>query len=255
MNRRDWIRDELIVAFNLYCRIPFGRIHKSNPDIINMAESLKRTPSAVAMKMVNFASLDPTHRKRHVKGLRHASKNDRKIWEEFNKNWEELAFESQKILYQLGYIPEAEKTIEDDIFKNIRKTELTRNVKVRLVQRFFRDTVLASYDFACAVCHLAIPQMLNASHIIPWSKSKSRRIDPRNGISLCALHDRAFDRGLITFDENYSVIISKILKSKRKCQMFEIAFKEMNGKKIKMPERFLPDQNALEYHRQKIFLS
>ena len=100
------------------------------------------------------------------------------------------------------------------------------------MQRFFRDTVLASYDFACAICYLAIPEMLNASHIIPWSKSRSRRVDPRNGLSLCVLHDRAFDRGLISVDKNYCVIISKIIKPKRKCKMFKIAFEEMNGKKI-----------------------
>ena len=252
--RKNWTRDELIVAFNLYCRTPFGRIHKTNPDIIEMSKNIGRTPSAVAMKMVNYASLDPVHKERSVKGLAHGSKQDKLIWDEFNNDWETLACESQKILYQLGHGVDQEKSIQTDFYKDIQKTELKRNVKVRLVQHFFRETVLASYDYACAICILSIPEMLNASHIIPWSKSKLRRVDPRNGLSLCVLHDRAFDRGLISIDKDYCVIISTKMKTKRKCQMFEIAFIEMNGKKIKMPDRFSPDQDALDYHRNEIFL-
>jgi putative restriction endonuclease len=45
---RDWTRDELLVCFNFYCRTPFGKYHRNNPDIIRLAEALNRTPSAVA---------------------------------------------------------------------------------------------------------------------------------------------------------------------------------------------------------------
>ena len=57
--KRGWTRDELLVAFNLYCKTPFGRLHQRNPEIIRLASALGRTPSALAMKLVNFASLDP----------------------------------------------------------------------------------------------------------------------------------------------------------------------------------------------------
>ena len=252
--RKIWEREELIIAFNLYCRIPFGRIHKSNHNIIKIAEMLGRSPSSVSMKMCNFARFDPQLKKRNIKGLAHGSKQDKLIWDEFNNDWETLAYESQKILYQLDHGVDQEESIQAVFYKDIQKTEMKRNVKVRLVQHFFRETVLASYDYACAICLLSIPEMLNASHIIPWSKSKLRRVDPRNGLSLCVLHDRAFDRGLISIDKDYCVIISTKMKTKRKCQMYEIAFIEMNGKKIKMPDRFSPDQNALDYHRNEIFL-
>ena len=85
---KSWTRDELVVAFNLYCRIPFGRIHKNNPDIIKIAKSISRTPSAVAMKMVNFASLDSFHKKRNIKGLQHGSKQDEKICNKETNNIE-----------------------------------------------------------------------------------------------------------------------------------------------------------------------
>jgi len=254
VKRKNWSREELIIAFNLYCRTPFGRINKSNIDIVDIAEKLGRTPSAVSMKMCNFARFDPQLQKRNIKGLEHGSKQDKKIWDEFNGDWENLAFESQRILYEFEYQLEKGESIQSDLYKDIKQTELKRSVKVRLVQNFFRETVLASYDFSCAICRLSIPAMLNASHIIPWSKSKARRVDPHNGMSLCVLHDRAFDRGLITVDKDYCIQLSKKLKPKRKCQLFEVAFSEVAGKKIKMPARFYPDQNALYYHRQEIFL-
>jgi len=68
--RKVWSRDELLVAFNAYCRIPFGRLHSGNPEIIKLARLLGRSPNAVAMKLVNFASFDPAHRGRGVRGLK-----------------------------------------------------------------------------------------------------------------------------------------------------------------------------------------
>src|SRR6266705_3386409 len=76
----NWSRDELLACFNLYCRIPFGKLHKGNPEIIEAAKAFHRTPSAVAMKLVNFASFDPAQRSRNVKGLVNVSRQDRALW-------------------------------------------------------------------------------------------------------------------------------------------------------------------------------
>src|SRR5262245_25575074 len=97
MTRRSWTREELIVAFNLYCKLPYGRMHQRNPLVIAVAAALGRTPGAVAMKLVNFAAFDPAHQKRGVSGLKNASQADRAIWDEFNGNWEDLAAESERI--------------------------------------------------------------------------------------------------------------------------------------------------------------
>lgn len=64
---------------------------------------------------------------------------------------------------------------------------------------FFRAAVLAGYDHRCALTGLDLPELIHASHIIPWADNVPRRADPTNGIALNVLHDRAFDRGLITF--------------------------------------------------------
>ncbi len=87
MSVNNWTRHELILAFNLYCRIPFGRLHKGNPEIVSLAQNINRTPSAVAMKLVNFASFDPVHQARQITGLKNASRADREIWNEVFKKF------------------------------------------------------------------------------------------------------------------------------------------------------------------------
>ena len=251
---KDWNRDELIVAFNLYCRTQFGRIHKSNPDIIDLAKNIGRTPSATAMKMVNFASLDPFHQKRNVKGLQHISKLDKEVWEEFHKDWESLAFESQQTLAKLSRKVKEDYALESSLLEPDIPTEARKITRVRLVQRFFRDTILSSYNYSCTVCKINLSKMLNASHIIPWSIDKNRRADPSNGLSLCAFHDRAFDRGLISVDEKFRIILSKEVKIIDAPKLHRVGLLEVEGKKIKLPDRFIPDQKAFTYHREKVFL-
>jgi len=251
---KHWNRDELIVAFNLYCRTQFGRIHKSNPDIIELAKNIGRTPSATAMKMVNFASLDPFHQGRNVKGLQHIGKQDKQIWEEFHKDWEGLAFESQQSLARLNKKTDEDYALDVLFIEPDIPTEDRKITRVRLVQSFFRDTVLSSYNYTCTVCKINLKKMLNASHIIPWSVDKNRRADPTNGLSLCAFHDRAFDRGLITIDKEFRIILSKEVKVLDVPVMHRVGLLDVEGQLITMPERFYPDQIALSYHRKKIFL-
>ena len=83
MLKRLWTREELIVAINLYYKLPFGKLHKGNPEIIMIANRLGRTPSSVAWKLVNFASFDPSLKARGIKGASNASNLDKQIWNEF----------------------------------------------------------------------------------------------------------------------------------------------------------------------------
>jgi putative restriction endonuclease len=154
--RRNWTRDELIVAFNLYCRMPFGQIRHQNPVIVQLAESIGRTPSALSMKMGNFARLDPAHQSRNVGGLSHGGKMDGQIWNEFHANWEALALESQQALQRLGLGAAGDAEPEAPELPSEKPSEATRKVKVRLVQRFFRESVLSSYDFACGICSMQV---------------------------------------------------------------------------------------------------
>ncbi len=211
MTRENWTRDELIVAFNLYCKIPFGKITSKNPEIINLARIIGRTPSAVALKLVNFARLDPELQKRKISGMSHGSKSEEDIWNEFNGNWEELAFESELLLakFKGESIENSTKINLENIPKEGKERDAT--IKIRVNQNFFRSAILASYDNKCCITGISIPELLVASHIIPWSKDEKNRLNPQNGLCLNLLHDKAFDRGLITINENYMIKLSKVV--------------------------------------------
>src|SRR5579864_2361555 len=205
MPRRDWTREELIVAFNLYCKIPFGRIHIRNPLIIELARAISRTPSAVSWKLANFARLDPALKKRNIAGATHGSRAEVEIWNEFNSNWENLAFESERSLLQMTSsmpVPIVERTEFPE-----GKTRETI-IRARVNQGFFRAAVLAAYGGRCCITGLSIPELLNASHIVPWSVDVKNRTNPQNGLCLNAFHDRAFDCGLLTVTPDLKVRLS-----------------------------------------------
>jgi putative restriction endonuclease len=168
MERRNWTREELILAFNLYCKIPYGTFHGRNPRIIELAKLISRTPNALALKLSNFASFDPHHRARGIKGMQNTGRLDKEIWDEFTNNWEDLIFESEKILAS-----KQETTIEKKYnFKfedfNSRKGEnKIFEVKTRVNQSFFRSLILSIYNFKCSISRIDIPDLLIASHIIP----------------------------------------------------------------------------------------
>src|SRR6202008_4270717 len=142
---RLWTRDELIIAFNLYCKIPFGKIDQSNPVVIALANELGRTPASLAWKLANFARLDPTLQARGISGASHGSKGEIEVWEEFNNNWDSLAFESERLLANLTHrsVEEMNGLNEDELPKEGLERE--QIVKVRVNQRFFRSAVLTSY--------------------------------------------------------------------------------------------------------------
>lgn len=211
----NWTREQALACFNLYCRIPFGKLHSRNPEIIAFAKSIGRTPSAVAMKLVNFASFDPVHQRRNVKGLPNASSLDRAIWEEFEAAPNRIAEQSEEAFDQLS--PPSKGPVEQEPNLPQGSTEALLSRPMRLVQSFFRRSVMTSYGYKCSFCGLEIRSLLNASHIIPWKASVERRADPRNGFCLCVLHDRAFDRGLVSVGADSRLLISKRVKKSESC--------------------------------------
>jgi predicted restriction endonuclease len=132
-------------------------------------------------------------------------------------------------------------------------SEISRMVRTRRVQGFFRDAVLISYDNRCALSEIAVPDLLNASHIIPWKVAIERRADPRNGIALNVLYDRAFDRGLITFDTSLRVVLSRRLQTAHAPPLHRQALLSLDGREMRLPKRFAPDPDAMAYHREHVF--
>lgn len=249
--RKNWSDKELIAAFNLYCKIPFGSIHHRNPKIIELAGLIQRTPSAVSFKLSNFASFDPELKARGIKGLKNASKKDAEIFDRFYENREDLAFESEIILADYE-----EKTVEEKHRKELPELESfigedkQRYVKTRVNQSFFRAMILANYEGKCAITGIDISQMLFASHIIPWSQDIENRLNPANGICLSAHFDTAFDKGLISIDNSYHLILNPILEENRSKPFFNNWFKQFEGLELKLPYKAKPGLEFLEWHRE-----
>jgi putative restriction endonuclease len=252
MPRRDWSREELIVAFNLYCKIPFGRIHIRNPLVIELARAIGRTPSAVSWKLANFARLDPSLKERHVAGATHGAQGEVEVWNEFNNNWEKLAFESERLLQKMA--GEAFEVAEErhDFPEGKTREAL---VRTRVNQGFFRAAVLAAYGARCCITGLSIVQLLNASHIVPWTIDVKNRTNPRNGLCLNAIHDRAFDCGLLTITPDLKVRLSPKAKGGAADGAVREFLWRFEGISISPPRRFAPDANFLRYHNEQVFLS
>jgi putative restriction endonuclease len=250
-----WTKEQIKLAFYLYCQLPYGRIHARNPEIIGLAKLLGRTPDAVAMKMLNLASIDPAITGTGRSGLGNASALDRSVWDEFHANWEQLAVECQLLQEDLETNLAPKLVVEDRNFPMEDFTGETRPVMMRqrIKQNFFRRMVLSSYRGRCCMSGVSEPRLLIASHIVPWSSDEANRLNPSNGLCLSAIHDRAFDQGLIGLSDNLTVIVSDDLKRRKDVFVKEVLL-PLQGQRIETPERFAPRPEFLAWHRNSVFL-
>lgn len=252
--KKLWTKDELILAFNLYLKLPFGKMHKQTPEIIELANLLGRTPSSIGMRLGNFASVDPYHQQRGVGGLKGGMNQVKPIWEEFSNNKEALIFESERILAEKENLT-IETKFNELLFdiKDLKGEVKLREVKTRVNQNYFRQIVLANYSNKCAITGIDVPELLFASHIIPWSENVQERLNPENGLCLSALYDKAFDKGLIGINERYEILLSKDLKKKKNHDYYVQYFGLLENEKIHIPHRYLPNKEFLQFHLDTIF--
>ena len=252
--RRLWSRDELILALNLYLKLPFGKLHSGNPEIIHLAGIIGRTSGSVAMRLNNFASVDPYHQQRGIGGLPGGKKQVEPIWLEFINNKDELLFESERILAAKEHISIEEKY--SDILsgtEHLKGEYKVREVKTRVNQNVFRQIVMANYSGKCAITGIDIADLLVASHIIPWSKREEERLNPENGICLSALYDRAYDKGYIGINEKFEILLSADLKKKHREEYHAKYFAPLIGSKIILPKKYYPKKEFLEFHMDTVF--
>ena len=249
----NWTREETIIAFNVYCKVPFKKSSKTNPTIIKYANIIGRSASALNMKVGNFGRLDPQLKSQGISGLVNGSKLDEEVWDEFNGNWDMLAFESEKLLLKYQ-----NKTIEESGLidtENFPKGEERETIiRARVNQSFFRSTILSSYNLRCCITGLSISDFLVASHIKPWSKDTNNRTNPNNGLCLNSIHDKAFDKGFITVTPDFKILVSKYFDSYSNDLAVYEFFKKYQNKPIILPDRFFPSKEFLDYHFENIFI-
>ncbi len=248
---KKWTEDEQILALNLYHLLPFGRLHKGAKEIISLASIMDRTPSSVAMKLCNFASLDPKIYETGRKGLQGASQGDRKLWKWHIDYPDKFTEKSQSLLEVLS---KGDVLSSDDINSqsNVLKTERNAIVKTRIGQSIFRKMTLENYSYKCCFSGVDLPQLLVASHIVPWAKNEDLRLNPRNGLCLSTIHDRAFDQGLWTLNEDLEILISDYLKHSNS-QFINDQFLRFEGKKLSLKCKDKPETEFLSFHRDQIF--
>ena len=249
--RSIWTRDELILALDLYFRLPFGRLNRTTPEVVELANLIGRTNNSVALRLVNFAACDPVIIESGRTGMPGGLTICKPIWDEFSENKENLFFEAQQIKAKLLH-SSVEKLVGISNKDLVGKDKQTI-VKQRVNQYAFRSMILNLYEKRCAITGINIPELLIASHIIPWAENQKERLNPENGLCLSALYDRAFDQGFIGFDNQYRVLISDKLKAYSSELYYEKHFASIKGQTITLPEYHRPNKLFLEWHRDCIF--
>ena len=185
-----------------------------------------------------------------IAGATHGALAEVEIWNEFKDNWEQRTFESERLLEQMTGRNTANEIQE---FPEGRSREAF--VRARVNQGFFRSAVLAAYGARCCITGLSITKLLNASHIVPWSVDTANRTNPQNGLCLNAIHDRAFDCGLLTITTDLKVKLShKVSGAVADVAAIDLLLRYEGGS-ISLPSRFVPHPSFLLYHNEKVFQS
>lgn len=247
---RNWTKEEIMVAFNVYCKIPFKASNKTHPMIVKYANIIGRSPSALNMKIGNLGRLDPKLKAKNIVGLTHGSKLEKDIWDEFYADPDKLVYESECLIAKFSHEP-LEKASNIDTSNLPEGKERISVIKQRVNQSFFRSAVMSSYDFRCCISGVCNPELLDACHIIDWATGISNRTNPENGLCLNSLFHRAYDKHLIAITPDFEIIISDEMIDKASDESFRNYLSKLNGRNIYMPNKFFPNQNFLDSHYQE----
>ena len=249
-----WTREEMILCLNLYLKLPYGQLDHRTPAVIELANLLGRSVNTVSIRLNNYASCDPQLQESGRASMEGGRKQCLPYWEEFDGNREELLFESEIILasYQNTTVEKKYEQEIKDIPDGVKGETRIREVKTRVNQNVFRQIVLANYGGRCALTGIDIDELLVASHIIPWSDNEQERLNPENGICLSSMFDKAFDRGLISFQNNGTVIFSRKLKENVGKEYYTKYFLPIEQSKLIVPRKYHPSSLFLEWHRDSI---
>lgn len=253
MARRNWTHDELVLALAVYHKLPFGKLHTRTPEVAELGELIGRGANAAALRLVNFAACDPYILETGRTGMPGGESVCQPVWNEYDNDKERLFREAAEIKARLqSQSIEASLELTDADFVGHERDSVIRQ---RVDQQAFRQMILNNYNSICAVTGINDSRLLIASHIIPWADNEATRLNPKNGICLSALFDKAFDQGLITIrPDDYTIRISPALADSLTRESFDEQFSRYQDKKIILPEEHSPAPEFLEYHAEQIFL-
>lgn len=250
MERRDtWTREQLIMALNVYCKIPFKDVKEWHPVILKYAPLIGRSTVALKMKVGNFGRFDPILKAQGIVGLSNGNKGEESVWNEFWDNPEKLAFESEKL-----FAEKAGKPIED--YEGLSEDELPEGkeretiIRQRVNQCFFHDAVLTAYLNQCCITGITNTPLLEACHISGWAEDVQNRTNPKNGLCMTPTFHRAYDKYLMTITPDYEIVLSENFLCGAKDNTTLLYLRKLQGRKIRMPEKFAPEQDFLARHHE-----
>ncbi len=247
-----WSREETIIAFNVYCKIPFKNSHNTHPTIVEYARILGRTPSALNMKVGNIGRLDPDLRNQGITGLRHGARMEEEVWSEFYGDPERLAFESERLIAErTGQDIEKLAMTEAEVDALPQGEEREVMVRRRVNQSFFRSAVVSAYNLRCCISGVGSSALLDACHIVDWSEDKANRTNPKNGLCLNPFFHRAYDKMLLAITPDLNVVISEELLRQTLNGGFRDYLRSINGTRIAEPDKFRPDRELLKRHYER----
>lgn len=246
--KKAWTDQDRLQVLSLYCRLTFGQLHRGRPEVIELAERMGRSASSVAMKLSNYASLDPEVLALGKKGLSGASQQDRLLWQRFIAAPEAVAHECEEAWLAFGEAV-AKLATEADYTGQ----EVVGLQKRRVGQSLFRKAVMIRYDARCIITGLRHEDLLMASHIVPWQARPASRLDPANGLCLNALHDRAFDAGLLAINDKDRICVSRELLAADYSGNLKGQLQELDGALLKLGDQVFPNRDYLAWHFRECF--
>ena len=251
MPRNDpWTREQLIMALNVYCKIPFKDVKEWHPIIQKYAPLIGRSPVSLKMKVGNFGRFDPVLKAKGITGLKNGSKAEEPIWNEFWGNSEKLAYESERL-----FAERAGKTVEDymdiDIQTLPKGKEREAIIRQRVNQNFFRTAVLTAYLNQCCITGITNTTLLEACHITGWADDENNRTNPHNGLCMNPLFHRAYDKFLLAITPDYKIVVSEQMLGSTIDENFLSYLKSIQDRSIFMPEKFSPDVDLLAKHYEQ----
>jgi len=150
--------------------------------------------------------------------------------------------EDQEVVKYDAQIAEGNFFVEDEVAL----------AKTRPWQRAWSDRVKNNYGYVCAMCNVATPDFLIGSHIVPVGKDKENRMNPSNGLCLCVLHDRAFDKGYVTVSDDDLIAFSVRLNED---QTLKEQLRASTRRELRKPKFYIPETAFFKFHRLSIFKS
>lgn len=250
-----------MMAFALYRILPKNECDDRGLDVKRLAAALHRTPDAVALKIWNIAAHDANRKALGRVGMKHGSKLDTQIWEWFADGGDVFLAECLDLLQEAmatspfpsGGLATDRVSSLDTITQQVLGKEYATTAVQRANQTYFRNSLFQNYKGTCCMTGLAIPRLLIASHIKPWNASTPvEKTAATNGLLLNAFHDRAFDQGLMTIDNDYRIVIAH--DHVRHSNVNDKWLFDFEGRQIHLPNINPPSHEFIDYHNTNIFL-